>query len=92
MVIPNLRGTLVELLPAEGRSCRRNALDLGVPLLHPRLLLSQPSDEGSEPLVVPAFLLPLLDNRRQRQCLLCIIPPSPTEQWRTVPVASRKRV
>src|SRR6266487_1361813 len=88
--LANLGGAGCELLGAERRQAHSVAgINLAVPLLHPRLHLGQPRDQRDEPLVVPAFLLPLPDDQRQRQRLLRMIPPRPADYWRGIGLPAR---
>src|SRR5713226_3426627 len=64
--LANLGGPGSELLPAErGQAHPVVGIDLPMPLLHPRLHLSQPSHQRNEPVIVPPILLPIPDDQRQ---------------------------
>src|SRR6266567_2173792 len=82
-----------ELFPAERTQANPVVrVDLAMPLLHPRLQLGQASDEGNEPVIIPAILLPIPDDQRQGQRLLSMIPPSPAQQRRRISLPARVRI
>src|SRR4051812_13523233 len=58
-----LPGASGELLTAEGGEADpEGRVDLGVPLLHPRLQLGQPCNQRHQPLISPALGLPSADD------------------------------
>src|SRR5699024_8894020 len=67
-------------------------IDLVMPLTHPRQQLRQPRQQRSHPLSLPAVVETLTDQRSQRERLLTVIPPRPTEQLRGIAVLFRARV
>ena len=81
----------VSSMPCE--ELRRAAAAVGgvgvaVPLLHPRQHLGQAGDQRHQPLVGPALLLARLDQRRQGERLLGVVPAGPAEQRRRVGLAA----
>src|SRR5260221_9069830 len=91
--LADLGGAGGELLPAErGQAHPVAGINLAVPLLPPRLQFGQARDERNKPVVVPAVLLPLPDDHRQRKRLLGMIPSGPAEQRCRIGLSARIRI
>ena len=79
VVVQGVGGTLTE-----------GGVDLAVPLADPRHDFGQPGKERGQPFGVPAVDgRALLDQGRQRQGLLAVVPPGPAEQQGVVAAGAR---